>query len=68
MILTNGSRAPETVLATLTLDVPGTHLTTQVRVPVVPATITPNGGIVDVRAEITRAAISEAIDKLIASR
>lgn len=68
MILTNGSQAPETVLATLTLTAPGTHLRATVEVPVVPATITPHGAVIDVRARIDRQALDHALDQLTANQ
>ncbi|GGM41981.1 hypothetical protein [Microbacterium saperdae] len=59
-----GEHIPETVTMTLTLTAPGTRRTANVQVPVVPATIRPDGGVVDVRARITEDDLARAIGQL----
>lgn len=59
-----GEYIPDTVTMTLTLSAPGTRRTARIQVPVVPATIRPDGGIIDVRARITEDDLARAIGQL----
>ena len=61
----DGAVVPETTTATLTLQVAGSHRTVRVEVPVVPATIRPDGGVIDVRALIPESILVEMLERLV---
>lgn len=60
----DGALVPETTTASLTLRVAGSHRTISIDVPVVPATIRPDGGVLDVRALITERHLVEMLERL----
>lgn len=61
----DGAMVPETTTASLTLRVAGSHRTIITDVPVVPATIRPDGGVIDVRALITERHLVDMLEQLI---